>query len=114
MYEEDFVLPLKSIAVTGNLEGPIATVDIDMTYLNENEEHAIECTYEFPLDKDSILSSLFAKIGDREVVAKVKAKETAEEMYEDAMAQGHGAVYAEQKIEEKESMKIKLGNLLPL
>ena len=106
-------MPLKSVAITGILEGPIATLNIDMTYLNENEEHAIECTYEFPLDKESILSSLIAKIGDREVVAKVKAKEKAQEMYEDAMAQGHGAVYAERKMDEKQTMKIKLGNLLP-
>lgn len=107
-------MPLKSVLIQGNIEGPIATLDIDLTYMNEDENNPIECAYELPLDKDTILSSLVAKIGDREVVAKVKAKEEAKENYEDAMAGGHAAVYAERKNKERELIKVKVGNLLPL
>ena len=74
----------------------------------------MECTYEFPMDKETILGSLVAQIDDKEIVAKVKGKEQAQANYEDAIASGNTAVYAEQRTEEQEIIKIKLGNLLPL
>ena len=40
-------------------------------------------------------------------------KEKAKENYEDAMASGHAAILAERDSEKKESMTIRLGNLLP-
>ena len=92
---ESSLLPLKSVTINGSLEGPIASLDIEMTYLNESEEHPIECTYEFPLDKETIFASLVAKIGESEVVAQVKEKEQAKRNYEDAMAKGNAAVFAE-------------------
>ena len=112
--EEDYLLPLKTVAIQGTLEGPLATLNIDMTYVNENQKDAIECTYEFPMVKDTVLGSLVAKIDDKEIVAKVKGKDQARETYEDAIAAGNTAVYAEQKTEDQEIIKIKLGNLLPL
>ena len=111
--DEDYLLPLKEVSIQGSLEGPLATLNIDMTYVNESQDDAIECTYEFPMDKDTVLGSLVANIDDKEIVAKVKGKEQAKEAYEDAVASGNTAVYAEQKTEEEEIIKIKLGNLLP-
>ena len=112
--ETEYLLPLKAIAIEGRLEGPIATLDIEMVYLNDSVEHPIECTYEFPMDKETIFSSLVAKIDDREVVATVKDKSKAKEKYDDAVAKGDAAVYAERKTEaQNETVKIKLGNLLP-
>ena len=34
--EEDYLLPLKDVAIQGSLEGPVATLNIDMTYANES------------------------------------------------------------------------------
>ena len=65
------------MAIQGCLEGSLATLDIQLSYLNESEEHPIECTYEFPLDKESILTNLVARIGDKEVFTKIKEKEEA-------------------------------------
>ena len=56
---------------------------------------------------------MVAKIGDREIIGKVRAKEKAQEMYEDAMAGGNSAFLAERQSEKHETMRIKLGNLLP-
>ena len=108
------MLPLKKVAIQGSLEGPLAKLDIELIYANENINSSIECTYEFPLDKDTILANLVAKIGDKEIEAKVKGKEKSKENYEDAIASGNAAVYAERKVDKKETVKIKLGNLLPL
>ena len=93
--EEDYLLPLKDVAIQGSLEGPVATLNIDMTYANESQNQAMECTYEFPMDKETILGSLIAQIDDKEIVAKVKGKEQAQANYEDAIASGNTAVYAE-------------------
>ena len=81
--------------------------------MNEFEGQSLECTYEFPLEKETIVSNLVAKIGDREIIGKVRAKEKAQEMYEDAMAGGNSAFLAERQSEKHETMRIKLGNLLP-
>ena len=81
----------------GLLEGPLAIVDIELTYINEDTESPIECSYEFLLDPDTVMSQLSAKIGGKEVEAKIKEKERAKEIYEDAMAGGKAAVFAEKK-----------------
>ncbi len=39
----------------------------------------IECTFEFPLEKNSVISKLLAQIDDRIIEAKVKAKEDAKD-----------------------------------
>lgn len=60
------------------------------------------------------MSKLVAKVGDKEVEAKIKDKERAKEVYDNAMAAGNAAVYAEKKAEEAESMQIALGGIPPL
>ena len=107
-------MPLKSVKVGGLLEGPLAIVDIELTYINEDTESPIECSYEFPIDQDTVMSRLVAKIGDKEVEAKIKEKERAKEVYADAMAGGNTAVLAERKSEGAESMRIALGGIPPL
>ena len=57
------------------------------------------------------MGQLTARIGGKEVTAKIKEKEAAREQYEDAMAGGNTAVYAEKKTQKEESMKIVLGGL---
>ena len=57
--------------IKGKLEGGLAILDIDLAYLNEDETHPLECTYEFAIEKDTVLGKLMAKLGDREVEAKI-------------------------------------------
>ena len=78
-----------------------------------NSEKPIESTFEFPLDKDVVVSKLICMIDDKVVEAKVQNKEEAKEKYDDAIASGKTAVYAERKTEKKESVTLLLGNLLP-
>lgn len=88
-------------------------MDIALTYVNPSDDNPIEATYEFPLEKHTVLSKLTATIGGKTVVAKVQAKEEAKERYDDAVAAGNSAVLAERQSEKSESMTIKLGNLAP-
>ena len=82
---EDMLLPFKSVMIKGVLEGPIATLDINLTYQNPNNDGPIECAYEFPLDKETIFAKLICKIEDRQVEAEVKSKQQARQEYEAAI-----------------------------
>jgi len=83
-----------------------------MTYVNTNE-NPIECTYEFPLEEDTLLSKLIISIEDREIKALVLEKEEAKNIYKDVKAEGNLGVLAQRQIKGQEFMSIKVGNLLP-
>ena len=73
-------MPLKEVKVHATLEGALATIDFNMTYTNPSD-NPIETTYEFPLEADTVLSSLTFKIGDKEVNTVVSAADKAEDVY---------------------------------
>ena len=60
---EPKLVPLKDVLINAVLEGPLATIDFEMTYINPGE-NPIKATYEFPLNEETILSSLTVQIGD--------------------------------------------------
>ena len=101
---------MKSVNVRATLEGVMATTDVTLTYYN-NYEQPIECTYEFPLEKTTLLSKLVIKLGDQVIHAKVDRKEEAKQTYEEAIKAKNTAVLAERKSEEKEVMSVKIGQL---
>ena len=79
-----------------------------------SDSNPIECTFEFPLDKQTVVSKLIAQIDDKIIEATIKEKEEAKQTYNDAIASGSTAVYAERDSTKKEeSITLLLGNLLP-
>lgn len=84
-----------------------------MTYVNKTEEQPIEVTFEFPLTDKSSVTKLSAQIGDKLIEAQIKEKEEAKEKYDDAMAAGNTAILGTQDEKKKDSMTLRLGNLLP-
>ena len=109
----DGVLPLQKIGIDAKIEGAFATVDLDLIYLNPSLDTTLEACYEFPLEKTTLLAKLIAEINGTTIEAEVRDKEKAKEKYDDAMASGHAAILAERDSEKKESMTIRLGNILP-
>ena len=81
-------------------------MDIELRYLNPSKEYTLEASYEFPLEKKTLLSKLVACIGGKTIEAIVRNKEEAKERYDDAIAAGNAAVLAERDSEKKESMTI--------
>jgi von Willebrand factor A domain-containing protein 5 len=73
-----------------------------LTYSNISDEFPIECTFEFPVDKQTVVSKLIAIIDDRVIEAVIKEKEEAKQQYDDAMASGNTAVFAERDSTRKE------------
>ncbi len=97
----------------GILEAGHAVLDVQLTYVNVGSDSPIECTFEFPLEKTSVISKLVAQIDDRVLEAKVKEKEDAKEQYDDAIAAGNTAVFAERDKKNYDSITLTLGNLMP-
>ena len=73
----------------------------------------MEATYEFPLEKNTLLAKLTAELNGNKIEAQIRDKEKAQERYDDAVAAGNTALIAERDMDKKETMRIKLGNLLP-
>ena len=82
---------------------------MELKYLNSDPEKSLECFYEFPVDENTVIGQLIAKMGDEEIMTKIKGSEKAQEIYEDAMAGGRTAVMAQRS--SKESLRVSLGNL---
>jgi len=105
-------VPLTHVDVKGTINGGLSKVSVELGYVNK-EETSIECTFEFPLSEKSAVTKLCAQIGDKLIEANIKEKEEAKEKFDDAIAAGHTAVMAEKSEKKKDSMTLKLGNLLP-
>ena len=91
---EEYLLPLKSIQIKGKLEGGLAILDVDLTYLNQDQKYPLDCSYEFPIDENTVIGNLVAKLDDKEVITQIKEIQKANEIYEDAVAGGKVAVMA--------------------
>ena len=105
-------MPLNKVHIKGVLNGAVSTIDVELDYTNK-DKNAIECTFEFPLTDNQVVTSLTAMIGDKVIEAKIQDKEEAKEKYDDAIAGGHAAVLGEKSEKKKNAMTLKLGNLLP-
>ena len=108
--DEKVLLPLKSIDIKSELRGAVAITNVELSYINPTSDNPFECTYSFPIDKNTVLAKFEAIIDDKVVQTKIMEKEAAQERYEDAVASGNTAVFAERK-KKDEAMTVKLGNL---
>ena len=70
----------------------------------------MECSFDFPVTANCIVSKLVACIGDRVVECNIRDRDKAKQKYDDAIAAGNAAVLGDKK---KNAVSIKIGNLLP-
>jgi hypothetical protein len=70
-------------------------MDVDLVYSNAASEDPVEVNFTCPLLSTQVVGRLEVTIGDKKVLAKVQDKEEAKQKYEDAIASGKGAAYAE-------------------
>ena len=68
----------------------IAKVTVQQTYFN-NETDSLEAIYVFPLDNKAAVCEFSILIGDRIIKGHVQEKGKAEETYDAALSEGHGA-----------------------
>lgn len=63
------------MAIDVIIDGAFATCDLDLTYLNPSSDCALEATYEFPLEKNTLLAKLTAELNGKTIEAQVRDKE---------------------------------------
>jgi len=108
--EEETEAPLVGINVHAELIDFCAQIRQTQRFRN-NEETALEATFEFELPKGCAVSSFQADIGDRHLSGTVKEKEEAKEEYDDALAAGHCAGLMYSKDEDPNTFCLELGNV---
>jgi hypothetical protein len=108
--KENALVPLRSVCVESTVRGYTASVISTLDYVNE-EETPIEAVFTFPLDSSSTVVDFSATIQDRRIVGRVKEKQEAQEMYDDAIAGGLSAFLMES--ERDDIFTVTVGNLPP-
>ena len=83
-------VPLKHTAVSGNIDGYIATVDVTQQFHNPYSSK-IEAVYVFPLPQNAAVNEFVMTVGDRRIRGIIREREKAEQIYAQARAQGHVA-----------------------
>ena len=102
--ERKLLVPLQDVTILGDLEAGLASLNVQLTYANTGDENPIECTFEFPLEKNTVVSKLVALIDGKTIEAKIQEKEEAKQKYDDALASGNAAVYAERDQKNKDEV----------
>ncbi|KAM9496509.1 von Willebrand factor A domain-containing protein 5A-like isoform 2-T2 [Clarias gariepinus] len=105
-------VPLKHIEVDLQVQGHVATVTSTLQYKNE-EEHALEAIFVFPMPSGAALCQFSAKIADQEIVAEVQEKQEAREQYDDALSSGQQAFLLEESEESVDVFRLSVGSLPP-
>lgn len=79
-----------------DVSGPTARARVSQIFENPTNSW-VEGLYVFPLPEDSAVYSLKMIVGDRVIVADIKEKQAAREIYEKAKSQGRKAALIEQQ-----------------
>lgn len=88
--------PLKHTTVKAEISGPITRVSVTQSFQNPFNEK-IEAIYTFPLPEHAAVDSMTMKIGKRIIQGKIKEREEARQIYEQARAEGKIASLLDQE-----------------
>ncbi|MCW3099459.1 MAG: uncharacterized protein JWL77_5077 [Chthonomonadaceae bacterium] len=88
--------PLQHTEVDADIAGFITRVHVRQSFANPLP-NKIEAVYVFPLPEGAAVDSMIMTVGARRVVGKVKPKEQARQIYEQAKAAGHVAGLLDQE-----------------
>lgn len=103
-------IPLEGVKIECQLIGLAVEMVVIQRYLNI-EDKPIEATYLFPLPEEASVCGFNIRIGDRTIRGEIEEREKAFEIYDDAIAQGHGAFLFDQ--ERPNIFQVSVGNVLP-
>ena len=103
-------LPLLSTKVEAAVVGVIADVSIVQTYKNDGVR-PIEATYVFPGSTRAAVYSMKMTIQDRVVIAEVRERQQARQIYETARQEGMSAALLEQQ--RPNVFQMDLANIMP-
>lgn len=99
----------KGMKIQGDLDGSIFTATIEQRFVNETDR-PMEVVYTFPLPERAIVLGVEVELGATLLESAIVGRDTAEERYEDALAEGNAAIMLE--LLSDGSYCMNLGNLL--
>jgi Ca-activated chloride channel family protein len=88
--------PLKHTDVKAEITGYIARVYVTQEFTNPTKEK-IEAVYKFPLPPGSAVDAMTMLVGDRKIFGKIKQREEAKKIYEEARNAGRLASLLDQE-----------------
>jgi Ca-activated chloride channel homolog len=103
-------LPLKSTSAEVEITGVIASVKVQQIYENAGSK-PLEAIYVFPGSTRAAVYGMTMTIGDRKIVASVRARDVARKQYETAKKAGKSASLLEQN--RPNVFQMNLANILP-
>ncbi len=103
-------VPLEGVRIDARLTGLATEVTVRQRYRNA-EQVPVEAVYVFPLEEGAAVCGFAARIGETVVRGHVEERDKAFEIYDDAMAAGHGAFLLDQ--ERPNVFTAQVGNLRP-
>jgi len=103
-------IPLQGVRIEACLTGLGSEVTVTQRYTNL-EAVDVEAVYVFPLEEGAAVCGFTARVGDRLIHGRVEERDKAFEVYDDAMAAGHGAFLLDQ--ERPNIFTVSVGNLRP-
>ncbi|CDW75216.1 UNKNOWN [Stylonychia lemnae] len=109
--DKRYLIPLKNQIVNARVMNSIATIEIIQTCFNDSSD-PLEVFLNVPVEEDYGIGKLIVQIDENIIEGKILEKKKAKERYDDAIAAGHTAALAQEE-EEKEEIKLIIGNLLP-
>ena len=103
-------IPLEHVDVRAQVTGAHARVTCTQRYRNQ-ESQPVEAIYVFPLDESAAVCGFAAVVGGIRYEGAVKPRDEAFAVYDDAMAEGHGAFLLDE--ERPDVFTASIGNLAP-
>lgn len=103
-------LPLKKTSADIRINGFIASVQLSQVYRNEGNQ-PINATYIFPGSTRAAVNGMTMTIGERRVVARIREKEEAKKVFNEAKKAGKSASLLSQKRPNVFSMAV--ANIMP-
>jgi hypothetical protein len=108
----DIFLPLCDVKVEVVIRDSMAMTKVQQSYVNPAVDgRPLEAKFRFPKMKDTVVSKMTFKIGDRTIEAMIEDRAKAEEKYDDAIAAGNCAYKMSQDRKDEELYEIEVGNI---
>ena len=87
---------LEHTSVDAKIAGNLSRVEVTQTFTNPNDK-PLEAIYKFPLPDDAAVDDMEIRIGDRIIRGKIKRKQEAQRIYQQAKREGKTAGLLEQQ-----------------
>lgn len=87
-------LALEGVQVHSKISGFTQDVKVEQRYKNDSSK-SIEAVYTFPLPEDAVIHSFEIRKGDSVIFGEIESNEKSQDLYEDAISDGHSAYLME-------------------